>query len=151
MQSRSHSSPKQQRTGTTKLLKLLIFLVLLLFCAGVWLVQRNRSKARLGSISQANLKSNPALSVMPATLSIREIAIDWKTRKLKGILENPTGTSYKSIVISFKILSPSDSLLDVVEASVAGLEPKQNAKFETSPLPSGAAAFAVREILGMPR
>jgi len=108
-------------------------------------------KARPGSISPANLKSNVELSVVPATLSIREISIDWKTRKLKGVLENPTGTSYKSVVISFKILSPSNSLMEIVEASVPGLEPKQNAKFETSPLPTGAAAFAVREILGMPQ
>jgi hypothetical protein len=147
---------KRSHHQSLKSLKRSIVVILLAFLlvAGLLAVrQRGRFRTEPGSNAKSFSKSKNLkdLTALPALLSIKEIKFDDKTRTLKGILANPTGKGYKAVEMSFQVLAPDNTEIGVIEATVPGVEPNQDAHFETSPMPKGAVAYSVREIIGTPR
>lgn len=97
------------------------------------------------------VKEKPLADVRPADLVLAEASFEARSRTLRGLIRNNSGTAYKDVVVSYTLKGAQGLEVGTILASISKLGPHEKAPFETDPMPKNAVIYELREIVGTPR
>ena len=97
------------------------------------------------------VKETPVADVRPADLMLAEASFETRSRTMKGLVLNNSGTAYNDVVVSYTLKGAGGLEVGTILASIPKLGPHEKAPFQTDPMPKEAVTYDLREIVGTPR
>lgn len=85
------------------------------------------------------------------SLLLNESHLDRATRRIVGVIANPSPREYQNVVVSYTLMDNTGAETGATVATVARIAANSSAPFASEPLPAGARGYSLREITGTPK